>query len=804
MKRFWWCSFFFILAIIFSLPGEGQVSNGTELTPLEALQQETASLEKGIQNLQQENQPLEKKLETLQEEAKRLDSDLLAVRSSSILFFISKTFLNPFPGFIVNLSFFAYLFGALSLCWFLIFKKEIIKNLLPFNFSIRPSSSAKKKDLSKRKTILWLVVILFLVMLIALPALSEESSSPLSTAVDSSQENVDQDNESSLDNNTESSSATLARAPVADKGVSHIKDELQQALDYLTMSDLDRALYVIDKLEEGESDIIFISYDVEQALLNAAEKNNHRPIIAETLEGEEHTDIEQNIRHSSLGYYFLKASLYEAAEREGVRSILLDGAKLLLSNDGASLDDIDMNALLIFMDFFAAYEYKEAAQQIAGVASEKIYSGSDLVELLTLLHKIDLTKEYQAIVEDVFSRPQSLSNVKGAYRLVLSHDYKNTAELIIENAVKHTSSKTADFRELLDILAEFASKDRLKEELEKLDDGQNKSIWLFLAEKAASWDMKDIALHYYIKVLEEASSAEDYEVLIAMAEKHTLLDGLLDKIADRLLDTPVSLLFHLELPWPDTFDVNKQEEEGVSLGVWIFAHLYMQNKDSGKAKKLIEETLKLQLDWIIKTKGTRPVMPLNDLYALVYFYAENAIQGLDVAHETLVFQQRLRGLFEEDPHLLSLREKLKEEENKNTDLTRSIAHLKEQITKKQSQLNRAYMHIAKELAAAIAKLLLLLIALHIALARAALAMGRQGKYFRFSIFMLTFLETVGFEVCCTLVMLPLGIFIVLLSQDRLKHHGLLTLSWAAATSPPLSETKDTEDSLDSTNEETKR
>jgi len=74
----------------------------------------------------------------------------------------------------------------------------------------------------------------------------------------------------------------------------------------------------------------------------------------------------------------------------------------------------------------------------------------------------------------------------------------------------------------------------------------------------------------------------------------------------------------------------------------------------------------------------------------------------------------------------------------------------------------------------LAKVVLVILGLWIALSR-AIAAARDAQDWLFSHFCWKFLETIGFECSCTVVLLPAGIPITLLSQDRLKHLSLMEM-----------------------------
>lgn len=794
MKSFKQFSVLLICLFLFSSPGTGQTFDPSAPTPIEILQTEISALNKDIEVLKRANEPLKKEVEILDKEVSELKSQVLALKASSAAAFIGKTFFNPLPDFIANLGFFSYLFGTLSLLLLLRFKKETIGQLLPFSISLHPSKMTQKKTWTKRKAIIWSVVFLLFILLIALPAVTEEVVDAGGNALEAIEDgSVTADGKEASDGGEPEERAQAAESSPAstdvvaeDKGVSKIKEELEQARHFYMMTELDRLLYVFDHFKEGTIERISIPFAVEQAICQAAKEKNHSPVIVENEE--ESRGFDEYIRHGSLGYYFLKASLYETAGREGVREILIESGKLLLSDDGAALPKVETIPLLVMMEFFASYDCKDEVRNISKAVSEKITTLQELAALLEILHKVELATEYQNVVESIFGQGQGVNTVSAGYTLTKAHGYNTLAEWIVEEALKGKRYTLEETLELLDLLSEFSTPERMKKELEALDEGSSTQRWFRLAAKAAQWDLKATATAFYIRILEKATDLSHYESLMEAAEETSLLGELLDPLADKLLSNSTAMLNETTLPLPPGFEADHFEFEDYSLGTWTFAQLYVKDPTSAKAKRLIEETVRHQLEAVINSGGALPWIALNDLYGLVYFYSKNAIQGLDVAQDVMVFQQQLRGLFEDNPNLLELRNTLKAEERSNKELTQKRASLKAQKNKAAEELSKISRDILIELAALISKALMLLIALYISLVRAALAIRRNGTYYRFSIFAWTFLETVGFIACCTLVMLPLGCALILLSQDRLKHHGSLALAPVVSPEPPEEKT----------------
>ena len=129
--------------------------------------------------------------------------------------------------------------------------------------------------------------------------------------------------------------------------------------------------------------------------------------------------------------------------------------------------------------------------------------------------------------------------------------------------------------------------------------------------------------------------------------------------------------------------------------------------NEAKARELLETTIRLQLATIIDSVGAKPLLALNDMYALVQYYSETEWEGLNTAMEMLTLQRHLRGLSDEtaapeDARMLALRMALDQATADNKRLKESVASLQEKrrdLGREETQALGRLLRLAAEVAA---------------------------------------------------------------------------------------------------------
>ena len=760
----------------------------------DAVPSEYAKLEQQIESLKIENTALSEQEERLSEENDQTAKRIRNYESRAMMLEWGQRFMTPLRFVSPTLANIAFICGAFALLILVIgfpaSARKVLSFSFPFSLPLRKSGGTQPLPLSAAAKIVWFLIVLCLLLMLALPAMSqtpaetstqpnlEASSStdaPEATpeeqgdAIPAAEEASEGEDASYPDESpAETAGETPATAP-------SIQPEMSQAVDYINFTHLERALHILDTLQEGKTIRLTLEYEVIQAMIRSAEQHGHLPIVK--IPESQGASFTEEVRYGSIGYYFIKASLYEAAGRDTVRELVEQGGALLLANDGAALSSMNMQALATIMRFLASYQSVEQVKKMIPAAIDKVEKLGDIVLILESAHQVKLTEEYQNVVETLFAEQQPYVVVENVARLALKHTQKGAAEFVVNSAVKNPYPELDDNLKVVRLLDEITDKERVKQQLETLAAYENVDQLLVIAQTAAELDLPHTVEWLLVKGVSAAGGADEFTALIAAAGKNGLIPAITGPLAERLSAMPDKMLYRVNALWPAGFDAGWYEEEAVSLGIWTGIQLYQQDQASAKAQELLETTIRLQLATIIDSVGAKPLLALNDMYALVQYYSETGREGLNTAMEMLTLQRHLRGLSDEtaapeDARMLALRMAVDQATADNKRLKESVASLQEKrrdLGREETQALGRLLRLAAEVAA---KIFLLLLALWIAFAR-AVAAARTAPDFRFSHFCLAFTETIGFECCCTVVLILPGAVITLLSQDRLKHMRIM-------------------------------
>ncbi len=450
------------------------------------------------------------------------------------------------------------------------------------------------------------------------------------------------------------------------------------------------------------------------------------------------------------------------------------------------MGQLNMQALMAIMMFLAAYESAENVEAMIPHAMEKASQLGEVIVILETAHELDLAGAYRDIIEKAFGRQQRYNVVESIFDLAMKHNRRQAAEVIVASAIKQSYSDLSDNLNVVRLLNKIADEAQVVEQLDALAANKRVSQLLEIAKTASALNLADQCETLMLKAVSSASDRDDFERIIETADTLKLLPVIVPAIADVLKTAPVRLRYHLPPAWPDGFEAPLYEEEGVSLGAWVAAFLHAQRLSPETARELFEATLRRQLNEIIDSFGTKPMLTLNDLHGLVYYYAETNTKGMDSAMKMLALQRFLRGLSDEeemvheDARLLALQMELDQLKTRNKRLEDSVSALEDRQLALKEHMVEANMRLLMLVAEVGAKGFVLILALWIAFSR-ALAVAKTAPNFRFSNFCLTFTETIGFECCCTVIFIVPGAVITLVSQDRLKH--LRIMEYASLPQP---------------------
>lgn len=556
---------------------------------------------------------------------------------------------------------------------------------------------------------------------------------------------------------------------------SAIITEINQALEYIRFTPLERALYAVDNLPEGKTFKLTFEPELLKILLESAQTNNHPCIVATETPPEKAVAVILQNSPTNMAYWFVKASLYEAAGREGVKELLEKGVAPLMEKSELTLPKLPKDSLFTIILFLAAYKSNESVEVMLPYAFQMSTKLTDILTILEVAHRLDLADTYQKVIEAIFRLRQKYNIVESIFFTAKQHGRLESARYALDAIIKNPYPDFADNLKILRLLHQVAEPETVADQLKKLAAGREFGETLDIAKTSAELDLRDTAVEMLTQAVTIADSDEDFRDVINTSTHMNLFTTILVPLADRLKNLHTRMLYDMPATWPDKFAAQVYDKESISLGIWLAAHLYANNTEDPLVRELFETTIQLQLNEIIDSVGAKPLMKLNDLYGLVYYYSETNNPGMQSAGSMLGVQRFLRGLSEqevpanpEDARLLALQMALDQEKMRRKNLQDRVASLtaqKQELVEKEMQTTRQLLLLVAEISA---KVVLLIIAIWIAFARAVIA-AKTAPNFRFSNFCFTFTETIGLECCCTVILVLPGMLLTLISQDRLKH-----------------------------------
>jgi len=417
-------------------------------------------------------------------------------------------------------------------------------------------------------------------------------------------------------------------------------------------------------------------------LIQSARENNHLCIMATADPPTE--SITEEIRKGSLGYFFIKASLYEAAGKEGVRELLEEGAAPLIKDNGVALEQVPMQGLVTIMLFLASYQSADYVKVMIPIATSKAKQLGELIMILDAAHGLNLSEEYQKVIATVFEQQQKYDILEALFNRTMKHERKDSAAFMVNSALEKPYAELENNINVLRLLDKVADKERVKSVIDDLAADETVPVLVDIANAASDLNVPDKTEALLVKAVSVARNGVDFMLVLDTADKRGLFSKVIAPMAERISSLPGVMGYEVTAAsWPQGFAASLHKEEKVSLGVWIAVHLYLQASSSVKARELFESTIRVQLKEIIDSLGAKPRLRLNDMYALVQYYTETKTDGLNTAMDMLVLQRHLRGLSDvttaqEDPRLLALQMELDQQIASNKRLKEAVASLQEQ------------------------------------------------------------------------------------------------------------------------------
>lgn len=764
-------------------------NGGVVLTP------DYSAMEKEIADLKKANEELSSKESALISRNAQLSSDLADMHRNVAVLETGQKLLNPIRILSPLLANIGFMCGAVALLLLVLRWSSAARKVLSLSYladlSSGKSGGKPVLPLSTGAKCFWAIVAVLLILLLALPAAAQEPAAETTTpALEKPADSVDAEKTIPTTAPTlPAASAETQEAAVSEKlpalpEVPTLKPQLTQALDYINFTPLARAIYIMEHVTDGQ----YVQFSLEKELVadlqQMASKKEHPCIIDAEIPPTEPANV--NVKKGSTGYHFVLASLYELDGRKTVREELEKAVPALVKDNGAALSSLPFNGLSTMMCFLAAYKIVEPVKLMIPIAAKEATTLADVVLVLEVAHAMGFSEEYKTAVQDIFKRQQQFMVAKTISKAAMSHGRKEVALIPLEAALANPSMGLDESLEVIKLLATTADKERADKELAKLSAEKSFSDLLKMADIASELSLQ-ARVDALLKIA-AGSSRVDYEKLLAKAKKLNGLPVVVSAIASRLKMATDALYQQVEGVWPGGFTAGFFEKGSISLGALIAAHLYLADKADPQVRELLEVVCGKELHAIIDSYGAEPAMNINDLYALVFYYEETKSPGLASAKKMLALQRQLLGLADapiQDARQLALQMELDKLRDQNASLRKSVASFQStsiELSRDLSEVSWRCMVLHAEIGA---KVLLLLIGLWIALAR-AIAAAKTAENFRFSHFVFGFTETIGFECCCSVVFIIPGAIIVLISQDRIKHLRIMEMQgiWTALAESP--------------------
>ncbi len=747
-------------------------------------------LESQISRLKAENASLQTREGELSRKIKDQDAELGSLMIKLTTLVQGQKLLNPVRFFSPALANAAYIFGALSLLLLVLLWPGAARKAL--SLSYLSELPARKADgggvgpISNAARWFWAILAAILILLLMIPASAQEAPAPPAEPTPAAAAETPPDTPSAEapasgapETPAEAAPAAEAADPAAQQpattapapAVPTLKPELDQALSYMDFTPLRRALYILENAKEGEAFNVALERELVEDMVKKAKEKGRRSVVEAAERGDDPVNV--TLAPGKTAYCLVLASLLELDGQDDKVKPLVEKAIAPLVADGSSYFDNrsltadQMEPLLLFA---ATYGLTDAVKVMVPKFMEKAGKLSHVVAALESAHRVNLDEAYKTAVSQLFEVEQPMAVVKAIVELALSHERKESAAIPLDKVFGQQSPSVDDGLLLLPLYAKVKDASQVEAALSGLVGKAGFNGLLALADTASSLNLA----RQVQQCLEKAADSwdADHEKLFDKARALNETRRVMEAVAGRLKRREAAGDQLLERGWPEGCGASVYEKEPVSLESYVAMSLYGFDPAHPQVQELLEKVVGSGLDKIIASYGVEPLLPINDLYALVHYYQATGNPGQESSQKMLAVQRRLRGLDTaapmDDPLKLALQMEIDKLSERNGQLKDSVASKERQTAELALDILDARGKWTVALAEVLAKAALLLIGLWIALVRATGA-ARLAHSFQFSHFFLTFAETIGFECCCTVVGFPAGIVVTLVSQDRLKH-----------------------------------
>lgn len=709
---------------------------------IEELKSQVKTLKESIQKTESENSEASEELGQLR---KKLNS--LGIVES--FWNVGQKIIHPTRILSPILSNAGFICAGIALLILILTRRATARRLLSLTYPFRvPSGKGAPvgQPMSSAARWVWIIILVMFLIFLALPAVAEEAAE--APAVPNEQE-----------------------PPAEEAPKAGIEDKMEEAVKLVELTPTQRVILTLENAPENESITVHLGESVFAEIAKAAAEHNHPPLIKPEKPGE---TVRLSVAKGGFAYYIVLASLYEASGNPAAPETLKKGVELLPLDELVSSKSIPFSALNDLLLWLVAYDAKENARPLVLPCAKMAPDLREVERLLNLAEECGFTEEAPQIIEVNISRFTSLEGVEGLCELAQTKGFPELATETVTSAMPRFRNDISAALRLVRLLHELGDADLTRKEIENLADAASLQSLFAIAKTASDLNLSEQATDMLVRATDKVRAASHVNELLQLADKLASTKAVMEALKERLNESDSMADWGVNPVFPESFEAQRLDSEEVSLASLVGAQLF-DGADAESFKALFERPVSPQLERIIKSMGVVSKMRLNDLYALARYYEITNDPAKDITEEMIAFQQQIRGLdktgtgpSKEDAERLALMMETQQLQSEEAQIKSALAKTKTELSETREALRKTRIRIALLVLESIAKTVLILVGLWIAFSR-AVAAARAAIDFCFSHFCWTFLETVGFECCCTIVLLFPGVLFVLLAQDRLKH-----------------------------------
>lgn len=733
-------------------PSNISESDGSKTTSQQPAIEE---IERQVNDLKAEVARLESAARTASAELARQNSALADAQKGLLILSTVQKILHPSRLVSPILANIGFICAAIALLYIVLARPTTAQSLLsfryPFSVRIRQcGSSAPEMGSSLR--LFWIIALVFLLVMLAVPAFSQEAA---------------------VETGPASSQSSQLAPPTVSEPAPTVQSQMEQALKYAELTPIQRAIYALESLPENSSIKLVLELDVLQAINTAATKQGHAPLVEIP---EPPKPVTMDLRKGTPGYYIVLASLYETEGRPTTCDTLVKGIQPFTVDPATLKSGLTFAAMRAMLQWLGACNSTDLVKVMIAPAAEMSPDAAGVELVVETASKLGLSEELRKALEVNVSKFTDIDSVEALADLAHKMGHSDLAMRVLEeNITKFNFDSRLRVIRKFHALGETTKTESL---LGQSTNGADLEGMLRIVDVCAELGFTGKAGEVLGLAVQRAYDGTAVDTVLAAAAKHECLQSVIVSLGGSIRSRQSMADWGVRSGVPEAFGTALVNKEESSLACIVAAYLYAVDS-TADLKAFFEEPVVRQLDVIIKSLGAKSQMRINDLYILARYYELTGNSALDATRQMVALQQRLRGfdtaaLAEADARRLAFMMELEQLRTQQEELKKAIDDAEAQARLAREQRTEVRFNILVLVLEAVGKAILMLLGLWIAFSR-GVAAARDAHSWRFSQFCWRFLETIGFECCCTLVMLPAGVPLTLVSQDRLKHLSIMEI-----------------------------